>query len=122
MLDEIMITPVNVARQLVDVQRRMRERVWAAANVRLAAVTLDTDTTVHTLRAGHQPDATFAFALAREHLLIADSPTALRQVLDQRLQGDPDQDEAAGDLDPVCLLGDHADLCGGDTRHERAGA
>jgi len=27
----------------------MRERVWAAANVRLAQVTLDTDTTVHTL-------------------------------------------------------------------------
>jgi hypothetical protein len=40
---------LNVARQLVEVQRRMRERVWAAANVRLPAVTLDTDTTVHTL-------------------------------------------------------------------------
>src|SRR5688572_16881703 len=40
---------LNVARQLVEVQRRMRERVWAAANVQLAAVTLDTDTTVHTL-------------------------------------------------------------------------
>jgi hypothetical protein len=40
---------LNVARQLVDVQRRMRERVWAAANVQLPAVTLDTDTTVHTL-------------------------------------------------------------------------
>jgi hypothetical protein len=27
----------------------MRERVWAAANVKLEAVTIDTDTTVHTL-------------------------------------------------------------------------
>ena len=29
--------------------RTMRERVWAAANVRLESVTIDTDTTVHTL-------------------------------------------------------------------------
>ena len=29
--------------------RIMRERVWAAANVKLEAVTIDTDTTVHTL-------------------------------------------------------------------------
>src|SRR5213078_2588716 len=29
--------------------RRMRERVWEAAHVKLATVTLDTDTTVHTL-------------------------------------------------------------------------
>lgn len=41
------------ARQLLEVQRRMRERVWEAAHVRLPAVTLDTDTTVHTLF-GHQ--------------------------------------------------------------------
>jgi Transposase DDE domain group 1 len=40
---------VGVARQLLEVQRRMRERVWQAAHVQLAAVTLDTDTTVHTL-------------------------------------------------------------------------
>src|SRR6202035_2257380 len=40
---------LGVARQLLEVQRRMRERVWAAAHVQLAAVTLDTDTTVHTL-------------------------------------------------------------------------
>lgn len=38
-----------VARQILKVQRIMRERVWAAANVKLTAVTLDTDTTVHTL-------------------------------------------------------------------------
>jgi len=31
------------------VQRQMRERVWQAARVELSAVTLDTDTTVHTL-------------------------------------------------------------------------
>ena len=39
----------NVARQLLMVMRTMRERVWAAANVKLAAVTIDTDTTVHML-------------------------------------------------------------------------
>ena len=43
----------GIARQLLEVQRRMRERVWEAAHVQLAAVTLDTDTTVHTLF-GHQ--------------------------------------------------------------------
>jgi hypothetical protein len=37
----------------LEVQRRMRERVWEAPHVELAAVTLDTDTTVHTLF-GHQ--------------------------------------------------------------------
>ena len=40
---------VSVAGQLLRVQQRMRERVWEAAHVKLAAVTLDTDTTVHTL-------------------------------------------------------------------------
>jgi hypothetical protein len=40
---------LGVARQLLEVQRRMRERVWEAAHVQLGAVTLDTDTTVHTL-------------------------------------------------------------------------
>ena len=40
---------LGVAQQLLQVQRRMRERVWEAANVQLSAVTLDTDTTVHTL-------------------------------------------------------------------------
>jgi hypothetical protein len=44
---------VGIARQLLEVQRRMRERVWEAAHVKLAAVTLDTDTTVHTWF-GHQ--------------------------------------------------------------------
>jgi len=39
----------SVARQLVEVQRCLRQRVWEAANVRLNAVVLDTDTTVHTL-------------------------------------------------------------------------
>src|SRR6204780_5798878 len=40
---------LNVARQMLAITRTMRERVWAAANVKLKAVTLDTDTTVHTL-------------------------------------------------------------------------
>jgi hypothetical protein len=40
---------LGIATQLLQVQRRMRERVWEAAHVQLAAVTLDTDTTVHTL-------------------------------------------------------------------------
>jgi hypothetical protein len=40
---------LGVARQLLQVQRRMRERVWAAANIQLTEATLDTDTTVHTL-------------------------------------------------------------------------
>jgi Transposase DDE domain group 1 len=40
---------LGIARQLLEVQRQMRARVWEAAHVQLAAVTLDTDTTVHTL-------------------------------------------------------------------------
>src|SRR5437879_2305901 len=40
---------LEIARQLLDVQRCMRQRVWEAAGVRLKSVTLDTDTTVHTL-------------------------------------------------------------------------
>src|SRR5215470_6279167 len=40
---------VGMAKQLLTVQRQMRERVWQAAHVGLTTVTLDTDTTVHTL-------------------------------------------------------------------------
>src|ERR1700733_7955998 len=40
---------LNVARRILALTRTMRERVWAAANVKLEVVTLDTDTTVHTL-------------------------------------------------------------------------
>lgn len=40
---------LNVAMQILKIQQMMRRRVWQAANVRLQAVTLDTDTTVHTL-------------------------------------------------------------------------
>ena len=40
---------LNVARQILTVMRTLRERVWAAANVKIEVVTLDTDTTVHTL-------------------------------------------------------------------------
>jgi Transposase DDE domain group 1 len=52
---------LQVTRQLLEVQRGMRQRVWEAANVRLSEVTLDTDTT-RTLygrqmgaRNGHNP-------------------------------------------------------------------
>jgi hypothetical protein len=38
-----------VAGQLLQVQEQMRERVWTAAHVRLESITLDTDTTVHTV-------------------------------------------------------------------------
>src|SRR5438477_6157826 len=40
---------LNVAAQILSIQRSMRQRVWQAANIKLQAVTLDTDTTVHTL-------------------------------------------------------------------------
>jgi hypothetical protein len=40
---------LEIARQLMEVQGRMRQRVWEAAHVRLKSITLDTDTTVHTL-------------------------------------------------------------------------
>jgi hypothetical protein len=39
----------NVARQILTIMRILRERVWEAANVKLEVVTIDTDTTVHTL-------------------------------------------------------------------------
>jgi len=39
----------NVARQMLTIMRIMRHRVWEAANVKLTVVTIDTDTTVHTL-------------------------------------------------------------------------
>ena len=39
----------QIARQLLTIMRIMRERVWAAANVKLEVITIDTDTTVHTL-------------------------------------------------------------------------
>src|SRR5690348_8948083 len=39
----------NVARQVLVIMCTMRERVWETANVKLEVVTIDTDTTVHTL-------------------------------------------------------------------------
>jgi Transposase DDE domain group 1 len=39
----------NVARQILAIMRTLRQRVWEAANVKLEVVTIDTDTTVHTL-------------------------------------------------------------------------
>src|SRR5712672_1178887 len=43
----------NVAGQMLTIMRTMRERVWEAANVKLEVVTIDTDTTVHTLYGQH---------------------------------------------------------------------
>ena len=40
---------LNVANQILSIQQAMRQRVWEAANVKLDVVTIDTDTTVHTL-------------------------------------------------------------------------
>lgn len=40
---------LTVAAQLGRLEARLRQRVWDAANVKLTEVTLDTDTTVHTL-------------------------------------------------------------------------
>ena len=45
--------PLSVASQILRLQRAMRQRVWQAAHVGLKTITLDTDTTVHTLF-GHQ--------------------------------------------------------------------
>ena len=40
---------LNVPGQILKIQQAFRQRVWEAANVRLETVTLDTDTTVHTV-------------------------------------------------------------------------
>ncbi|MFN0101400.1 MAG: hypothetical protein ACKV2U_04835 [Bryobacteraceae bacterium] len=40
---------IVVSRQLLQVQRKLRERVWAAGNVKLKSIPIDTGTTVHTL-------------------------------------------------------------------------
>lgn len=40
---------LSVAGQVLKIQQAMRRRVWEAANVELKVVTIDTDTTVHTL-------------------------------------------------------------------------
>ena len=47
---------LTAAQQLLKLQRALRMRAWEAANVQLPAITLDTDTTVHTLY-GHQMGA-----------------------------------------------------------------
>src|SRR3989475_10844109 len=40
---------LNVARQILTIMGTLRERVWGAAHAKLGGVTVDTDTTVHTL-------------------------------------------------------------------------
>jgi hypothetical protein len=45
----LMSLHAGIGRQILTIQRQMRERVWSAANIQIKSVTLDTDTTVHTL-------------------------------------------------------------------------
>ena len=45
----LMSLHAGIGQQLLSIQRQMRERVWSTANIQLKSVTLDTDTTVHTL-------------------------------------------------------------------------
>jgi hypothetical protein len=45
----LMSLHAGIGRQILTIQLLMRERVWSAANIQLKSVTLDTDTTVHTL-------------------------------------------------------------------------
>jgi hypothetical protein len=56
---------LNVARQMLTIMRIMRERVWAAANVKLEVVTIDTDTTVHTLYGAEDGELASRWADAR---------------------------------------------------------
>jgi hypothetical protein len=44
---------LSAAGQILRIQQALRQRVWEAANIQLKEVTIDTDTTVHTLF-GHQ--------------------------------------------------------------------
>src|SRR5205814_3326432 len=44
---------LSVAGQVLQMQRVMRQRAWEAAHIQLKVVTLDTDTTVHTLFGKH---------------------------------------------------------------------
>jgi len=41
--------PMEMAWRLLEVQQRLRQRVWEAAHVQLKEITVDIDTTVHTL-------------------------------------------------------------------------
>lgn len=45
----LMSLHAGIGQQILSIQRQVRERVWSAANIQLKSVTLDTDTTVHTL-------------------------------------------------------------------------
>jgi hypothetical protein len=51
---------LSAATQILEIQQALRQRVWEAANIRLKEVTIDTDTTVHTLF-GHQMGARKSF-------------------------------------------------------------
>ena len=114
---------LNVARQILSMQRQLRERAWAAANVRLTTVTLDTDTTVHTLygqqmggrksynpknkgKRSYQPILTF-LAETREYLMgglhNGDRPTGkeIAAHLESAFQALPGQCEADLGAGPI---------------------
>src|SRR5437870_7952586 len=59
----------SVAQQLLQVQQKMRERVWAAAQVRLDGITLDTDTTVHTIYSQNRSEEHTSELQSRGHLV-----------------------------------------------------
>ena len=94
---------LNVAAQILSIQRSIRERVWQAANIRLQTVTLDTDTTVHTLygnqmgarksynpknkgKKSYQPMLTF-IAETREYLQSIEESNGVPQVWRRRSEG-----------------------------------
>lgn len=63
---------LGVARQLLELVRRMRQRVWEAAHVKLKELTLGTDTTVQTVygrqmgaRKGYNPQHRARRAISR---------------------------------------------------------
>jgi hypothetical protein len=96
-----------VARQLLEVGRRMRQRVWEAAHVRLEEVTLDTDTTIQTVygrqmgaRKGYNPKHRGKKSLQPIVTFLAET----REYLGGELRnGDrPTGQQIAHPLDSVC--------------------
>ena len=136
---------LNVGGQLLKVQRVMRQRVWEAAHVKLRQVTLDTDTTVHTLfgdqmggrksynpknkgKKSYQPILTF-LAETREYvggeLRNGDRPTGAQMAAPgervRLLAGDRGDDLCASRLG-VLLLGGGPGICSPGMPIHRLGA
>ena len=75
---------LGVARQLFTVHKRVRERVCAAANVQLDTLTVDTDTTAHTLF-GHQMRANKSYNFLLIGYLLMLIGTSIRRSIGHRL-------------------------------------